>query len=299
MDPSGPRTPVGVFLSLPIAGLLVLFFFMPWVTLSCDPKGIIPPEQLAKMPPQMMSGAEAKEIAHASGWELARGEISPAEDCPATAQAPSRNDEFPKPKYWVYLCLAVPAGLLIASFMGLSGNLSCRGAGRAMLLGGLAGVGLMIAAASIDYVDDAIDHVKADAAKAAPGAVFAGPGVIFDHSVAEAGDKMKQVLKTKATWYLWGSLGLYGVSAVLGLMTLAAPQSAPSEWRQDRVQARAPQDPIPPLSGLRQGEAPLPRGEARSPRVPHPSSGSLPDFGPDITSSSPSKTNNPARFRDT
>lgn len=283
MDERGPRTPAGAIASLPMAGLLGFFFFMPWLTVSCDPKAAIPAAELAKMPHLPAGAAEAKEIAQASGWELARGEISPAEDCARQPKPAGGNQEFPKPKYWVYLGLAVPVGLLIVAVLGISHSLSWGGAGKIMLVLGVAGVVVMLVAASIDYVDDALDQSKDEMAKRAPGMVSRPGGMAFDAAVSQAGDKMREVLKTKATWYLWGSLGLYGLVVVCGLATVLAGEAPSEEWRHTHVETTLGASRPGPGATIHQAPPTRPSG--------------LPDFGPNLTPPSPSETNNPATFR--
>ena len=52
------------FLSLPTAGLLVLFFFLPWVKITCG----------------------NYTLAESSGYQLAKGEISPGGDLDQIAE---------------------------------------------------------------------------------------------------------------------------------------------------------------------------------------------------------------------
>jgi len=273
MKARGSRTRTGALLSLPMSVLLLVFFFMPWLKLSCDPSGLVGTSMssaLANMPDPL---PEAKVLASATGWEIARGQITPEDEFRDAKADMPKGQQLPKPRSWLYLGLALPAVLLIVAAMGILGNISPGRAGKVMLLLGLAGVGIMIATATVDYVGDVFDVAREEMSKASPG----GPPLMFrtamERSVAEAESAMKKALKTQATGYLWASLALYGVIAGCGLVTLNDPQEFFTHAQHAREASPFQQDTL----------TPGPEPQFHRPAPAEPALEQLPSFGPDIT----------------
>jgi hypothetical protein len=254
-----------VLISLPVSLGLLGLFFVPWLTLSCDPKGLTLPPEIrggSGVPKELRDGAV---LAHASGWDLARGELTPADRFKEQAKAARGQQQGPPAKHWAYGGLVLPGMLVLVGLLCLSGKLTASGAGKWMLLLGIGGVVVMSLAASMDYVEEAVD--KATDQMAAQGAPFGGRA--FQRQLDQAIDKAKDVLQTKATPYLWGCLALYGLTAVCGLASIGAPEprrtAKPAAWKTDRG------DPCAYLRGI-------PSTPGREPREP----AGMPSFGPGV-----------------
>jgi len=235
MDNTSPRPSAGVFLSLPMSiGLLVLFF-MPWLTLSCDPGAVTQAPEFRGAADLPKEFTEPTVLAHASGWDLARGELTPGERFKREARGAQENEEGPPAKPWAYGGLVLPGLLVILALLCLFGRLTSPGTGKWMLLLGIAGVVLMLVAASVDYVDEAMDQAKEEMR-----AHGMRPGCrAFELNMAEAVSKTKEVIQTKATAYLWGCLVLYGLIGLCGLAAIGASEYVrPSQsvaWKQNKA----------------------------------------------------------------
>lgn len=214
---------------------------MPWLTVSCDGQAVMasaPPEirrksqalaQQMGVPPSRLT--EKKALASASGWALAAGKLTPAEDLAnkANATQPQTDDDVPKSRWWVYMGLAVPALLVLICGFAAVGPLPAR-AGKWMLMFGLTGLILMIVAARVNYVDDAVERSGRDIPRPR-NACARDANRLREQAKAQlerTGDKMKKIVKTEATVYLWASLGLYGVIAACGLVSVMAVDPGPA-----------------------------------------------------------------------
>ena len=251
MAERNPRRPVAVFLSLPTSIGLLALFFLPWLRLSCNPRAV---NQAPDPPPAVKQLTGTTVLAHASGWDLARGKLTPAKRFQEQARAAEGSQEGPPAKPWAYGGLVLPGLAAVFALLCLAGSVTPAGGGKCVLLLGIAGVVLMCVAASMDYVDEAMDKAKEEMA-----AQGLRPGCpAFRRSMAEAADKAKEVLQTKATPYLWASLVLYGLLGGCGLALIATP------------------DDLPAAPGEPGRVSPIPGHGRRGP-------GGLPDFGPDLT----------------
>ena len=230
----------GAIISLVMAAALLGLFFMPWLTVSCDGKAVMasaPPEIRQKTTAlaqqtgvQASRLAEKKTLASASGWALAAGKLTPAEDLANSpnAKPPQANDGVPKSRWWVYMGLGLPGLLVLICGFAAIGPLPRR-AGKWMLLFGLTGMIVMIVASRVDYIDDVVER----AAKEIPRAknmCIRNANRLRDQAKAQleqTGAKMKEIIKTEPTVYLWVSLGLYGVIAACGLVSVMAVDPVP------------------------------------------------------------------------
>jgi len=172
--------------------------------------------------PMPMEFAQALEIGHASGWQLATGGFTAKGPTKPSTEGMPGDTKGPKSKPWVFTCLALPILLLMVAGMGFAGHVSSSGAGKAMLLLGLVGVVAMIAVASLDYVDSMFGQAEEEMAKV--GGRLSGGGA---RAMEESKAQMKKVLVTKCTPYLWATLALYVLVAGCGLITLSAPTKRP------------------------------------------------------------------------
>lgn len=270
-----PRSAKGrpcAIISLLMAVALLGLFFMPWLTVSCDGQAIMtsaPPGARCKTATlaQQMSVpqsrlTEKRALASATGWALAAGKLTFAEDLTGNPKAvkPAGNDKVPKSRRWVYMGLALPGLLVLICGFAAAGGLPAR-AGKWMLLLGLTGLTFMIVAARVDYIDDAIDQACSDMPRPANLCKRAANDfrAKAKAQLERAGGRMKKIIKTEATVYLWVSLGLYGVIAGCGFVT---------------VMAGDPGAPYPP--------PPATRRLAERRRHADQRAGAMPGFGPEI-----------------
>jgi len=269
MADNKPKPRISMILPLPVSLLLIVFFFLPWLTLSCDGTEFARAAQKAnpqEMPPMSSMSAMPEvtaEIGQASGRQLAEGDIS-LKGASARQQNPLGPDNQPlKSRPWLYMALALPILALLLSGLGAAGKANAGTVGVGLLLLGIVGAVTVSLAASIDYVDDAIDKAQGEAPKSScysPAPCQTG--------MQEAKSNMKKFIKTEGMVYLWTSLGMYVLLAGCGI----AARSTPLELNFEHERAS-----VPSVVG---------------PTVPHraraPGADALPDFGPDLVSKPPS-----------
>jgi len=273
MEPQESRPRVGVILATPISVLLGVLFFMPWLTVSCDGQaalelnGAVDSPQAAAMAAAVDPSAA---VAEASGMELAQGEITP---CGAYEgqNVSSSTGHSPSSRSWVYAGLALPAAMLVACLLCLTGNIQASAAGKAIFLIAFVGAGMMYGVSQISYADDMIDKVSElseTAGARAPAAMRAQASAEIDR----LSENVNAVVLTTPTAMLWVTMGLYGAACVCGVMTIGPPtpesekamakSTAPSHVRDFQFTPSAPREAS--------------REKRRS------SGGALPQFGPDL-----------------
>ncbi|HUT58202.1 MAG TPA: hypothetical protein VNA25_10180 [Phycisphaerae bacterium] len=273
------RSKLGAFVTFPAALGLLLMFFMPWVSLQCDPGSKLLQSPGLKVdtpqgPMPMAIGGNMPDgpvkLLEASGWQLARGKVTPVTESQCTRQQAQDGEMAPKKRSWMYALLMLPALMLLVSAAALAGKISPGGAGKGMLFVGVMGVILTLCASGINYADDIFDADKLAAcsgAKPCP------------RALADVKDKFSAVVKTKATPYLWGSLGLYGLVSLCGVATLLAPPKSLQEtvhFRHEESMLGRWGSPVPPM--------PPPPAD---PNIPPIQPDEAMDFGPDIGASEP------------
>ncbi len=248
---------------------LVVLFFMPWLTLSCDPEAVTNTPGVRSEVELPQEFTEPTVLARATGWDLARGELTPDDRFKEMARQAqqSQSQDGPSAKPWAYGGLVLPGIVAVFSLVCLAGKLTSSGTGKWLLLLGVAGVVLMLLAVSVDYVDMAMDEAKEE--MAAQGMNPRQPGL--KENMAEAARMAKEVIQTKTTPYLWACLGIYVLIAGCGLAAMGASQSLESAgseatWRQDTADA---DNELPAL-------AERPSQDRREPNDQF-------NFGPDIT----------------
>lgn len=274
MDDTTPRPPRGVFLSVLMSVGLLVLFFMPWLRLSCNPQAATNAVQLRGMQNVPEDLTKPTVLARASGWDLARGKLTPEKRFRGQARA-QENAEDPPAKPWAYAGLVLPGLVVGFGLLCMSGKLTFTGAGKWMVVLGISGVVLMFVAASMDYIDEAMD--VAEEKMVAQGVPVGRTA--FRRDVAVATEQFKKVIQTKTTPYLWASLAMYVLIAGCGVATAGVTQYVPTEsvaWRHDSEATggdrtpgrtmpdrdrRAPSAPVDLGPSLAPMEAPAPVGD--------------------------------------
>lgn len=273
MEPKESRPRVGVILATPISVLLGVLFFMPWLTVSCDGRAAME-LGVAVDSPQVATAVGAMdastEVAQASGMELARGEITPCGAFKGQPVSPSTGQSLTS-RSWVYAALALPALMLVACLLSLTGTIQASTAGKAIFLMAFAGAGMMYGASQISYADDMIDKVSDMSDMAgAPAAMRAQASSQID----QLSEQLNAVVLTTPTAVLWVTMGLYGAACVCGVMTIGSP-TPESEKAMTRSTASSRQQDFQFTPST---PPPANRDRRRSP------GGALPQFGPDLFS---------------
>jgi hypothetical protein len=262
-DNARPR--MGLIPPVPIALALAILFFLPWVGLSCNPTGASRGQLLAasgQFPAEML---EERLIAHASGWDLAQGDLRLEEDVKGNCSDLGSQDDFPPSRLWAYFGLLLPMGVLLISAMGLTGRISPSGAGKVLLLLSLSGAGLMFAVTQVDYADDMLSQAEKQSGQS--GSIRCSG---YRQSMAQAKKEMGKILMTSPTGWTWGMLAAYGVVSACGVASLVmegstTPVSTPrrnaSPFQND-VQKAISRTAHPYVARAREDE--------------------LPDLGPDL-----------------
>ncbi|MDY7011066.1 MAG: hypothetical protein SVV80_09995 [Planctomycetota bacterium] len=263
MTQNNPKPRASMIAPLPLALLLAAFFFLPWLRVSCDASQFTETMQrcnASETPMTAQSGAIPEitaKIGQASGWELAGGNIS-LDTAYARQDSPVGSDKPPlKSRTWLYMGLLLPVLALLLSWFGVTGKAKSTTVGTWLLLIGVAGTVIVILAASIDYVDDAIDHSLDQAAKSGGSGPTPCPA-----GLREAKSQMKKIVKTKGTVWLWSSLGMYVLLAGCGIAARSTPLGFVAEQETDSSPAFGNSMPY---EGMRT-----------------PSQGTVPNFGPDL-----------------
>ena len=229
-------TRIGSMVSLPLAGLLVLFFFLPWLEVTC----------------------QGNALAEASGLQLALGDVSPT--APA-GQGDSDKDpgEDVDARPWFWLGLLIPIGIAIMGLLGATGNMEAGAAGRALIVLGIIGVILMIlAATTVDYADAATKDAKMDGGGQGPNNADNPFGQQMQKQMQA---QMKDAIKTETTGILWGSLVLYLLVAGCGVVNYVMlsqggePAAAAAPEREPYI---GPAGPPPSPGPSKQQEPPPP-----------------------------------------
>jgi len=229
-------TRIGSIVSLPLAGLLVLFFFLPWLNLTC----------------------QGNAIASASGLQLATGDLTLTEQMEQVQEMSNQPQAKAKPedpgedvdaRPWFWLGLLLPIGAGIVGLLGTMGNMDADRAGRALIVLGVIGaIVVILAATTVDYTDAAMKDAKKEDSQEAE-----SPFGAQMQEQMEA--NMKEVLKTETTGILWGSLVVYllvvgcGVVNHVMLKQAAAPSPAASRAGEPYIPPAGPAETGPPEQG--------------------------------------------------
>ena len=197
-------------------------------------------------------------LVQASGWQLARGEVTETSEAAIQQNGFKKQEELPSSRVWVYTGLGLPVLLLLISAMRLSGGMHPGKAGGWMIVVGLAGIVLTLVVFSVNYVDDVTSKFE-NAETANLGHMTMRSRNQLQLASRQVESQLNDILKTNTTPFLWISLGLYVLVAGCGLSGANGPEALPIEMESEaaRTGPAAPPD-------RRDGP-------------------SLPDFGPTIT----------------
>lgn len=263
-----PRPRISMILPLPLSLLLIIFFFLPWLTISCDAgeftKAMQKPgaANMPNMPPMTGMPEVTAKVGQASGWQLAKGNITLKGAYARKDGRPGSQNELLKSRPLLYMGLAAPILGLLLGGLGATGNAKPGTVGTGLLLLAVAGTVAVLWAASIDYVDDSMDKLQEEATKSR----CRGPAPCLK-GMEQSKANMKKLIKTEGTGYLWASLGMYVLLAGCGI----AGRTTPLEPGFQVEPASAPA-----ITGARSLE-----------RRRRAGADELPDFGPDLTPKEP------------
>ena len=262
-----PKPRISMILPLPVSLLLIVLFFMPWLAVSCEGGEVTRAMQksgAANMPPMSGMPQVTAKVAQATGWQLAKGDISLKGAYARKNGRAGSQREMLKSRPALYMALVVPILALIIGGFGVAGNAKAGTVGTALLLLAIVGTATVLWAASIDYVDDAMDKLQEEATNSGCGGPAPRPT-----GVDEAKANMKKLIKTRGTGYLWASLGMYVLLAGCGIAGRGTPPGLAYQSGHASSSAAA-------RSGL--------------PKRPHrASAGGLPDFGPTLSPKGPAR----------
>ena len=272
METQDSRPRIGVILSVPMSLLAGVLFFMPWLSVSCDAKGLAEMaesgavDQLPTLPPQMTGETE---IAQASGLELACGEATPVGMFKGAASARSGEQGLPS-RWWLYGGVVLPLGLLVVCGLCLAGTMQAATGGKVMFFLAFAGVGMMYTASRISYADDAVAKARSEFVAHAPPGAVANMGAV-DEQLDQVAEKLADVVITSPTGMLWLTMGAYGVVCICAACTIGSPTPA----SEKAIAAHADPSHHPQYR------------PASAPSRPHVNrrrgaNGDLPQFGPDL-----------------
>ncbi len=247
----------------PLGIILAILFFLPWVNLECTgPKDLMHEDE----------GTETKTVGHATGWQLATGDLTPYdkdtgkpyEDQQKREKAEKEADETIQSRPWFFLGLLVPILLLVVGVGGLTGLCRCRAVGLAGVVLAALGVLVVLLVLAVDYEDDFMDFQLQKQREAMEKA--GTPEGEIKEALEKAEKNQREEMEewdekgwgpgTSARWPVWASLVLYvaaGAVAVMGLLSAPAAAGAPAPIAEQQpeppveAQAEAPDEgPTPP-----------------------------------------------------
>ncbi len=234
MDKNALLSRLGSLVSLPMALLLVIFFFLPWLKVSCGGMG---------------------EIGTSSGLQITTGDMTSKlpENMGQQGQGVKVEKKDPgediSARPWAILGLIVPIGILAVAGASLAGKLTSANSGGIIVVMAIVGLLVMILAANINYVDDMIEAQKDKQKQQSAGANSA----MQANMQKQMEDQMKQAMRTEGTGILWTSIVFYALLFLAGLANLfieknltaagARRPAPPSSGGQHQPQQQAPEPP--------------------------------------------------------
>ena len=186
--------------SIPMAILLLIFFFLPWVNLQCA----------------------GMQIGKATGWQLAVGKITVDMSDMGGAEAKQEQGKDPDARPVFFLGLLVPLAILIVGVCSLKGSIGTSPTGVWLTALGVVGLIVMIMAANVDYADEmSEDAKKSDQRSASAPPATGDPGEAMSRAMEGAmkdqmEKQMSAPIQTQATGIVWTCLILYVLVAIAG-----------------------------------------------------------------------------------
>ena len=260
------RSRAGLIPPAALAPVLMVLFFLPWVGLSCNPRGATNGHRFQASGQFPTEWLKERTIARASGWDLACGNLCLEEDLKDGGSQFESDGAFPQSRPWAYFGLLLPFGVLVIAGMGLTGRLTPGGAGKVFLLLGLVGAGMMFAVTRVEYADDMVAQAEEQFSR---GASFRCSS--YRTSMAEAKREIGKVLVTAPFGWTWASLATYALISACGVACLAMDGPQTSTCAAPRRPERAFQSDV---------EKAIRR--TAHPYVARAKQDDLPDLGPDL-----------------
>jgi len=127
--------------SIPMAILLLILFFLPWVNLQCA----------------------GMQIGKATGWQLAVGKITVDMPDMGGAKAKQEQGKDPDARPIFFLGLLLPLAILIVGVCSFKGSIGTSPTGVWLTALGAVGLIVMIMAANVDYSDEMTRDAKKSA----------------------------------------------------------------------------------------------------------------------------------------
>lgn len=220
MDGKEVHSKLGSLVSLPLSLLLLIFFFLPWLKITCA----------------------GNEVGSASGWQLSVGNWSP-EGPMAGQEEKDEEKKSPDARPWFILCLILPVVLLIVGGMAAAGRMPSLDTGKVMIVLGAVGLLMMILAANVEYSDEMEEQMQKD--QAAQPAPPPGAPTGMEGMGEQMAKQMTEVIQTKPTGILWGSLVLYVLVAACGIAGLVLPKLMAATAAAQPPPAQPAQQPPP------------------------------------------------------
>jgi hypothetical protein len=204
-------------LTVPTSLLLVGLFFMPWVNVSCHAPSELAIDvdqsmaELTEMPP--VEGL----VGHATGYDLARGRITPADGGSKSLSVSIGSREVPAPRFWMYAALVVPGFLAVLGVLTLLGPLPPHNGGRSITLLALIGAAVVFSGTQIDYVSEYASNAEDQ------GMLTGGTSKRLrpwqrQREINRIKQELRKGVVQQTTWYPWVSLGLYGLVGLCGVV---------------------------------------------------------------------------------
>jgi len=183
----------------PMAIVLLILFFVPWVDLNCS----------------------GRPVGSASGFQLATGGMTLRQELQEQNQDEAKKDEGPEARPWFLLGLFVPLALLAVCCLIFLGMLPSISGGTLLALLALVGVIVMILAANVDYREE---MRRGSAERDKPSGIDP--------------PDLSGMISTTTRGAVWGCLTLYVVTGLLGVACAALPRAlehTPPEPRREAL----------------------------------------------------------------
>lgn len=131
-----------------------VLFFAPWVRLGCDPQTILVKPITVGEAHRDQALASPQQIATASGWDLAWGQMSVNPDLQRFREVPTQQiaEKSLQPRYWLLAGLAVPVAGVLICLLATTSNARIDSTGFAMKVLAIFGLIVLATVVTEDYV---------------------------------------------------------------------------------------------------------------------------------------------------